>query len=188
MPRAIPNRLLRVGGALVIGFALSACGGSDDAAPTSNAKIDPAVPAYDAIEQIAHGRRNATPTSPEESLKGPDTNNNGIRDDIDAYIANRDYTAGQKKAVEQFARGIQEAVIVDRNDRAQVRKIVLSDARAINCLGNFDSQHPQFTHETLQTYQKLTVNTQDRARAYLAYSHALSGSSWTLPQGDTCEN
>jgi hypothetical protein len=35
--------------------------------------------------------------------------------------------------------------------------------------------------------QAMTTNTKERYKKYMAYNHALDGTTWTLPDEDTCE-
>ena len=165
---------------------LSACGGSNDAVPKVD--LDPRVSSAVAISKMAQLAEGSPPDHPED-LKGPDSNNNGIRDDIDAYIATRDYGPKQRKAVQQYARGLQKDILSDTTNRDAAMARALEGVRAIKCLGDLDPpQSSGFSYETVQTYSKLTSNTPGRARAHRALDHALSGRGWEFPQGDTCEN
>jgi hypothetical protein len=44
-------------------------------------------------------------------IAGPDTDGNGIRDDLDGFISAQSYSADQQKAVKQLARACQAAVV-----------------------------------------------------------------------------
>jgi hypothetical protein len=92
-------------------------------------------------------------------VRGPDANNNGIRDDIDAWIAAQPITDLQKKAAQQIAKVQQATTLVDLNDKA-----------ALQTLGD-----------------RTAAATKERAMQYIKYNRASSGSTTSLPSGNTCE-
>ncbi|MFM0053730.1 hypothetical protein [Caballeronia grimmiae] len=119
-------------------------------------------------------------------LKGPDADNNGLRDDIDSYVAKQGYTAIQKMAVLQYAKALQAAVVAHTTDRPTA--ITLSDKvdYAINCVyAQFSNANDAYQINDL--YQKLIVNTAARMNSYLGYNHALNGTVSASLTGDTCE-
>jgi len=115
-------------------------------------------------------------------LAGPDLDNNGIRDDIDAYI-NKTYTnEKERKAAQQFARAMQHIILVDVNDEDAVNEASLLSNYAINCIGDTFN-----TWKTLDEIKAMTTSTEKRLNAYLNYNSARDGSTSSLPKGDTCE-
>jgi len=121
-----------------------------------------------------------------DDLAGPDTDDNGIRDDIDAYIRKNFTKPEERKAVEQYARTTQAELMVDINDRRAVRLANETNNRAYNCM--------RFTFEDRAKYSRfmdeifsMTMNSRKRVKQYDRYDAALSGSSWELPRGDTCD-
>jgi hypothetical protein len=119
----------------------------------------------------------------DDTIAGPDTDNNGIRDDIDAYIATLPYTEVQKKAVQQDARALNGILIVDKADQAAV--IVANEklTRSIGCLHfqlDSDGASKMFADN-----QKMIVNTKIRFIEYEKFNSALSGMSWTLLERET---
>lgn len=123
----------------------------------------------------------------DDTIAGPDTDGNGIRDDIDAYIATLPYTEVQKKAVQQDARVIGETLTVDKTDKVALVSVGEKMARAVNCI------HDQFPAGTGQASklsadnEKMIVNTKARFMEYEKYNSARSGSVMRLPDGDTCD-
>lgn len=122
-------------------------------------------------------------------VQGPDVNANGIRDDVETYIATNYTSTPQRAAAEQFARVIQSAMLVDNTDAAAAKAIALRGSRAVNCIyshfdGNAGSKQPAAVVEELKS---VSTNTKARLLAYLAYSKALDGTTGALPEGDTCE-
>lgn len=56
-------------------------------------------------------------------VKGLDTDNNGIRDDIDAWIAAQPITEEQKKAARQMARAQQATLMADLTDKVALNQL-----------------------------------------------------------------
>jgi hypothetical protein len=125
-----------------------------------------------------------------DSLTGIDENQNGIRDDIEKYIVENYPDEGQKKALFQFARTMQESLLVDVSDMIAVKKVDIRDTRALHCIflkfksKDVSDQNPSIAWKKIRS---LTTNTKIRLKAYLAFNKALDGTASSLPEGDTCE-
>ncbi len=123
------------------------------------------------------------------SVAGIDANTNGVRDDLDAYLAEQYTSVPQRNAALQFARALQAAMLVDPADLNAPRKVGQQVSRAVTCVyakftGADDTKQAAAVIEELRS---LSTNTKPRLRAYLAYNKALDGTTWTLARGDTCE-
>ena len=124
-----------------------------------------------------------------DELIGVDHDNNGIRDDIDEYIELHFEEENQQKAVKQFASAMQKMLVSDTSDIIAVKEINRGSSRAVKCI------YSQFSEETGAKYpaavtlqiEAITNNTKARLKAYACFAKALDGTSWSLPQGDTCE-
>jgi hypothetical protein len=125
-----------------------------------------------------------------DSLAGIDENQNGIRDDIEKYIVENYPDEGQKRALFQFARVVQENLLVDVSDMTAVKKVSIKGSRAQNCIfSKFKSrdvsdQNPSIAWRKILS---MTTNTKTRLQAYLKYNKALDGTASSLPERDTCE-
>lgn len=126
------------------------------------------------------------------SLAGPDANGNGIRDDIDTYLAKLNLPLPLRLAAEQLARGFQSAVALNSADKALTAPI---DERIKNGVSCVWSRFPKVitpgaltAGQMVSTLQKLTANTEARTLSYLKYNGSLNGTVASLPQGDGCEN
>jgi hypothetical protein len=124
------------------------------------------------------------------ALSGPDTNGNGIRDDLDTYLGSLALPQQQRAAAEQLARGFQAAVTIDSADPARTSAIDNRIRDAISCIW------ARFPHvagsapnasKMVHDLEKLTANTEARTRSYLKYNSSLNGTVASLPQGDGCE-
>lgn len=126
------------------------------------------------------------PLDRSSDIRGPDADNNGIRDDIDAYIASLQVTDGQRKAVEQMARALQSALLVDLEDPEELRRVSDLGMRGNRCLSiNFSDFDEKLN--VLTKIEGITANTQERAFQYMKYNQALSGGVYRLLKGDTCD-
>lgn len=123
-----------------------------------------------------------------DSLTGTDADQNGVRDDIDAFIAREYPLEPQRKAALQSARALQKALLVEPGDVPSAKASVREDARACNCVyRQFPSGGTKEAARVRVELRSLTTNTKPRLLALLRTSKALDGTSWAFPSGDTCE-
>lgn len=125
----------------------------------------------------------------DSTLQGVDLNGNGIRDDIEAYIASQYPAAPQRAAATQTAKALQAALTVLPTDVAAAKVVSRRISNAINCVfaqfeGGSTSKDPA---RVVKELEAITTNTKARLLAYLAYNKALDGTSSALPDGGTCE-
>ena len=123
----------------------------------------------------------------DHNLMGSDTDLNGIRDDIDLYIAQNFKQIEQQRAVSQYAVQLQNSLLVDKQNLAQVKHISFEKSRAIGCI------YEQFPVDTLpkamtvvKDISAITMNTKIRFKAHLAFSQALDGTVMTLANSNLC--
>ncbi|MBN8749167.1 MAG: hypothetical protein J0I65_16870 [Variovorax sp.] len=119
-------------------------------------------------------------------IKGPDANNNGVRDDIEAWINTLPVTDAQRKALMQDARATQQTLVVDLKDEAALQRTDKGLAASINC-GSIHFNPYQTFSKLAGKIEAMTGNTKERAMQYLKYNAARSGTSSTLPNGNTCD-
>jgi hypothetical protein len=123
-----------------------------------------------------------------DSLTGPDTDNNGVRDDIDTYISRRYPKTEQAKAARQEARALQKALQVPAGDVAAAKAVVRDMERATVCTySQFPAGGSVEAAQVGLEIERLTTNTKLRLKAYLAFNKMLDGTSSRLPRGRTCE-
>ena len=123
------------------------------------------------------------------TLLGVDSNNDGVRDDVEAYINAKYASATQRSAAMQAARSLQATLLVDVRDVTAAKAASRRVTYAANCIfarfaGPPDSPDPA---RVIKELEGVTTNTKARLLAYLAYNKALNGTSSSLPEGDTCE-
>jgi hypothetical protein len=193
MNRALALTLLAV--------VLAACGGGKPASSqmAQQAASQPAQTSapsmkdrLDALEQ--QGVLPALDRSTD--MAGPDANRNGIRDDIDAYIAALPVNDLVKKAARQRARVQQRIAIVDLHDRVALMALADASMAATACMSESaemglpleqQSQAGKDGFSITLKLQAITANTPERAERYLAYMGALHGTTTTYPTGKVCD-
>lgn len=122
----------------------------------------------------------------DDTITGPDTDGNGIRDDIDAYIATLPYTDVQKKAVQQNARALSSSLTVETTDKVALQKVANDMSNASWCI--YTKLTDGTAGKTAGELEKMIVNTKNRFLQYEKFNSALSGSVSKSPVGDGCDN
>lgn len=125
----------------------------------------------------------------DQSLLGPDENENGIRDDIDAILAKRYTDERELRAAKQMARAMQAVFTVNLDNIIAVKEANRQISRANTCIYSvFDpDSEDRSAFGVGSDLQSLTYNTRDRLRHYMLFNRALSGTSWGKAKEDTCE-
>lgn len=117
-----------------------------------------------------------------DDLLGPDEDNNGVRDDIDAYIDSVYTQPDQHAAAMQIAKALQKRMTVDVTDDIELRKLFNELGRSINCaFDRFDNP------VVIDELEAMTANTKQRLLTHLAVSKAADGMVFSAERGDTCE-
>ena len=120
------------------------------------------------------------------TVLGIDSNNNGVRDDVEIWIYKRYQGKHQivKEIAMQSGRAFQ--IILTHPENAKDTYHVL-DAAA-NCGMYFlfdakDNDEPQLINEYIHgdPFKEIQLNTKARVRAYLEYDHLLGGGVYDLP-------
>lgn len=119
-------------------------------------------------------------------IKGPDVNNNGVRDDIDAWIATLPITEVQKKAAIFDAQVMQKTLLVDLNDKVALQKIGDEGMLSTACMGDAYMPDRRESYKLSAKIEAMTANTKERAKQYILYNNARSGSSTKYPNSYTC--
>jgi hypothetical protein len=164
---------------------LSACGGgaaSNESGTASNVAtvaLGEQIKKLEASGQLPKLDRSA-------DIRGPDNDNNGIRDDIDAWIAAQPISDEQKKAARQAAHVRQAELLVDLANKVELDRLGDLSMASVKCLRLSFMPDYQRGYDLSSTIVAMTANTKQRAKQYLAYNRAVSGSSGRLPDGDTC--
>ena len=123
-----------------------------------------------------------------DSLLGPDLDNNGIRDDIDAYILSQNFEEPIKKAAHQVAKAFLKILVVDPSDPVSVKAADLVLAKSLFCIDSiYIHKNLDYGFAITDNLEKITYNTKTRVKAYLKYNASMNGKILSSPKGDTCE-
>jgi hypothetical protein len=121
-----------------------------------------------------------------KTLEGIDSNNNGIRDDVEIAIYNYAPREDQKElrqAMFQKAKSVESIVKADLSDLNALRQIVVKDFRAGACL---KQSSPRTDSKDLYFIFEAVLNTPARSRADTIFFNALdsNGISYSVPKTD----
>lgn len=186
MSRPIPMKIV----VLCVALGVAACSEGD---ATHSAEQPPPPPPPPPSSQslgeavAAAGRAGSLPTlNRDATVAGPDIDNNGIRDDLDALIAALPDAAPQKAALRQSAVALQAALTADPATQGESLAASRQISAASACLyARFEAP---LAHKKSLEIEKLTVNTRNRLIAYQRFAKAIAGTTIALPQGDGCVN
>lgn len=123
------------------------------------------------------------------TVAGIDADQNGIRDDIQAYINATYPEPEQQKAVSQYARSLQAKLLVNPKDKYQVRASSDASVKGMSCIYEkvpVDNS-PQAARVVEEIFS-LTTNTKQRLKAYMAFDQAMDGAVISLPTGKVCDD
>jgi len=118
------------------------------------------------------------------TVEGTDADDNGIRDDIEAFIDFLPITETQKDASLSYARSFQQELLVDLEDEVEINLAIQNTMEAMKCL---QSRSPERWQDLVDAISNVSLNTEERITRYLTYSEAVSRSVIRLPSGNTCE-
>jgi hypothetical protein len=167
----------------LLALNLTACGGGNEgSATTANTSATPPTIKAQMAQLESSGALPALDRS--TSIAGPDANGNGVRDDIDAYIARLPLTPEQQRAALQKAKTLQMTLTIDNTNKTEVQRVGDALMASSKCLSkNFAEGRSDMSSRI----ESMTANTRERAKRYMEYNTASSGSTTTWPNGDTCE-
>jgi hypothetical protein len=164
---------------LFLFVCLEACGGAGGEGASAPTNVGEAIKAAEAAGTTPKLNR-------DDTVAGPDVDGNGVRDDIDTYIATLPDTEPQKFALKQTSSVLTKAMMVDVTNQTAVLEVARQIGLSTAC--SFSKYDGQTAAKKEAEIEKFTVNTKERFDAYMRFSKALSGHSWVLPRGDGCAN
>ena len=121
------------------------------------------------------------------SIEGPDTDSDGVRDDIENYIASLPDTTLQKASLRQAARTLTQAMRMGMGhpDTDELERMTERLADAVNCI--WETYGPDAATDKVQDMTKITVNTPERFEADTEFNNMVRGLVVYIPEGDTCD-
>lgn len=121
-----------------------------------------------------------------DELTGVDANTNGVRDDIEAYIASLQVSPDQTEKLLDFAGYMQLVVTVDPKSRTNPTAFDDEMGQSLICaLYAFDDRATVRTY--IRQIKSYTANTYDRAKRYDEYNSLLDGATLSMPSPANCQ-
>lgn len=173
--------------ALLIPLFLTACGKSSSQKNESMSVEQPTrrVPNTVTITiKIADGNGYSHFFNRGGTVSGVDSDGDGLRDDIDAYISSLPDTPEQKDVLRQSAIAIENALKVDVTSQDKILEVSAQMSAASWC------RHNQYNSVTANRksaeIERLMINTRPRFLAYAKFNAALSSATSVSPQENGC--
>ncbi|MGX9419300.1 chromosome partitioning protein ParA [Vibrio sp. WJH972] len=116
----------------------------------------------------------------DDSYVGIDTLNNGIRDDIEAFIEGIQAEESAKSAMKQAARTLQDVLTIDytQDDGRAIGYEKMNDiSKVLACYGYLGIAGSDMYSFNIML-ESLTYNTKNRMTRYMDFSKAISGGSF----------
>ena len=123
------------------------------------------------------------PTINNSTLLGIDTNNNGVRDDVERKIYEKYPKKLHRALLMDGAKALQR-VTTDFTDKESALNIENNLGNTSDCyiyLSRTDKELDSYDFQYVKILEDLTFNTKERIRKYLDYNIALSGGSYGGP-------
>lgn len=168
-----------------LSLSMAACGGGDDSGGSDGGGTAPEenTPAASIAALERDGTLPALDRS--ESLAGEDSDGNGVRDDIQAWVQQLPANDTQKQALMQLAAANQQALLVDVADEPALRQVVAQQMAGVKCVVRREAD-VLGGENTVTGLRDRTANTEVRARAYMRYMEAVNGYVIKSPDGNGC--
>ncbi|MEM7217387.1 MAG: hypothetical protein AAF515_03410 [Pseudomonadota bacterium] len=122
-----------------------------------------------------------------DSLGGVDADDDGIRDDIAAYIDSFELSSARASAATQLARSLQTGMTIDVQNPQAVQEAAVSLRRAVACVAE-RSPDPLSISTLVRALEAATANTRQRTDQYIAFNKALGGDVLRLPDTSACNS
>lgn len=119
-----------------------------------------------------------------DTIEGVDANHNGVRDDIEAWIASLPDTELQKHRLTVLHQAIKRGMMANLKDEDDLREAGDDVFAAAYCAADaFPGTDPY--HDTM--VRNFTVNTRQRYKAYGKFNAALNGAVWVAMPKSHCK-
>jgi hypothetical protein len=115
------------------------------------------------------------------TVKGPDVDNDGIRDDIASRINALPLSPAQKAPLLNYAAAIQSSYDTANTDDA-INQAMTRIQQAVVCSAEKINDYEQYIREIKAN----TLNTEMRVNAYIEFESKLAGRSFSLPDTASC--
>lgn len=173
-------------------FLLCACSGPSSADPITGAQenIRP-IPAKITLESVPMilGPSEVPPEPDPEinnsTVAGVDSNNNGIRDDVERWIAQTYPTSAKMRAaVAQEALNSQKE-LSNKLTKDSAYQIGVEGMNATHCVS--EACRSTGLRRDIKEYMSAQYNTRSRSNAYLNFQEIMGSRAFMVPEIDTCD-
>lgn len=113
---------------VLLSISMTACGGTGGGTP-SPTSVGEAIKAAEEAGTTPKLNR-------DDTIAGPDTDGNGVRDDIDAYIASLSDTEPQKAALRQSSAVLTKAMTVDITNQSAALEVGRQIMASVSCVSS----------------------------------------------------
>ena len=175
-----PRSLYMLLSAALISSSMVACGGPN----VPDSTTTPPGSFKEAFSQL-EARGELPVLDRTDTIAGIDANQNGVRDDIEAFINSLPDTPVQKKRLYNLQRALNNSMLVDLNDKYRLREAANDVSRSVTCV-SISYRDPATRPRRSLQIEKMTANTRQRYRAYMKYNSALNGSVFSMVPDSVC--
>ncbi len=176
------NKTTRLLGLVALGV-LTGCGGGGGGGGATIAAAEPAATVMAKLQ--SDGATLALDRS--TSVAGSNVNGDGIRQDVADWIKSQStYTGDLPKAALQLAKAYQSALTVSLTDDNAVRVVRLASSDAVECIMQKAAPDIDLGYKIVANLRRVTVNTDARVTAYLAYVEKVNDTVARAPEDDGC--
>ena len=182
------SRVANVINALTLIFCLTSCTGSNaSTAPTGGTTL-PSKISLQSVPMILDPSQVPPDPGPDndKTVSGIDSNNNGIRDDVERWIAHAYPTSAKMRAAaSQVALNTQKQITTEGLTGESAYQLGLTDVSAVSCL--VDNSGETGTPDNLENILALQLNTRSRANAFISFENTMGSRAFKMPKGNTCD-
>lgn len=172
---------------LAVSAVLAGCGGGGGGGAEAPAPAQPTAAVMTQLTSAGSTRVDGvTLDRSTTSIPGTDANGDGVRDDVEAWIGAQSVGAEQRASLRQLAAAYQTTLVLNLTDDAAVRAARLAASNAVECVMQ-QAASIEAGYKAVADVRRVTVNTNLRATAYLAYAEKVNDTVSRSPDGNGCQ-
>lgn len=106
-------------------------------------------------------------------VAGIDTDGNGVRDDVDKYVASLPDTKAQQQALLQMSMSLQKEMTMSLKDKEALKTAHDAWGSALSCI-YYSYHNHKISEKKIEEIEDLTINTSERAGARKRFIDAIN--------------
>lgn len=166
---------------LTLTISLTACDNGSPGTGSPSTAVTATPGSLEAEIQALESQGKLPKLDRSDDLKGPDTDGNGVRDDIDEYVGGMNLPEEKKKAVQKIARSLNSVLNIDTYNEKELQLTINENAIAMVCLSDAYGEKYEEAYKMSAAIEAYTFNTKARSLRYMAYNKALNGFGAAMP-------